>query len=190
MKRVFIIHGWGGYPDEGGLPWLDKRFQESGYMAQRLVMPNPLNPQIKTWVNFLKEAVGIPNEETFFIGHSIGAQAILRYLESLEDDIKVGGAVLLAGWMNLTDEAYEDDEDREIARPWLETPINFSKIKLHTNKIVAIFSDNDPLVPITDSDIFEKELGAKIIIENNKGHFSGSDGVTELPVVLQSILEM
>ena len=57
-------------------------------------------------------------------------------------------------------------------------------------KSIAIFSDNDPLVPITDSKIFEKELGAKIIIENNKGHFSGSDGITELPVVFQLVLEM
>lgn len=190
MKRVFIIHGWDGNPNEGGFPWLDRKLQEKWFSVQRPAMPNPLEPQIGAWVDYLKKIVGIPNEETFFVGHSIGAQAILRYLESLDDGVKVGGVVLLAGWMNLTDEAYEDENDKEIGKPWIETPIDWNNVKSKSKKFVAIFSDNDPLVPITDSKIFERELGAKIIIENNKGHFSGSDGTKELPSVLNSIVEV
>jgi len=151
MKRVFIIHGWDGYPDEGGFPWLDKELQEKGYLVQRPAMPNPIEPQINAWVGHLKEVIGIPDKETFLVGHSIGAQTILRYLENLDDEVKIGGVVLLAGWINLTDEAYENDNDREIAKPWLETPINWDRVKSKAKKFVAIFSDNDPLVPMTDS---------------------------------------
>ena len=49
---------------------------------------------------------------------------------------------------------------------------------------------NDPFVPIIDAEIFKNKLGAKIIIEHNQGHFSGSDGITELPSALGSILEI
>lgn len=96
----------------------------------------------------------------------------------------------MAGWAHLTDEAYETEEDEEIAKPWLETPLDWAKIKFHTNKFVGIFSDDDPLVPISDAKIFESNLGAKIIIEQGKGHFSGSSGIKELPSALEAILEI
>jgi len=37
---------------------------------------------------------------------------------------------------------------------------------------------------------FKEKLGSKIVIEWQKGHFSGSDGVKELPVVLEAVLEI
>lgn len=190
QKRVYIIHGWDGYPEEGIFPWLKKELENRGFAVYNPAMPEPSNPKINTWVSFIKEKVGAADESTFLFGHSIGSQAILRYLESLEEGIKVGGAVFLAGFVHLTDEAYETDEDPEIAKPWLETPLNWDKIKTHSNKFISIFSDDDPLVPISDADIFESKLGAKIIIEHGKQHFSGSDGIKELSSALESVLEL
>jgi len=190
QKRVFIIHGWDGYPEEGCFSWLKKELEKRGFTVFNPSMPGPLNPQIDTWVSFLRDQVGIPNKETILFGHSIGAQTILRYLESLNKDEKVGGAVFLAGWTHLTDEAYETEEDAKIAKPWLEIPLNWDKIKSHSDNFVGIFSDDDPLVPISDAKIFENKLGAKIIIEHGKEHFSGSSGIKELPSALKSILEI
>ena len=153
-------------------------------------MPEPLRPKIKAWIEFLKEQVGVLDENTFLFGHSIGAQTILRYLESLPEDTKIGGAVFLAGWVHLTEEANETEEDAEIAEPWLKTPLNWVKIKSRTNKFVGIFSDNDRLVPISDAKIFESNLGAKIIIEHCKEHFSGSSGIKELSSALEAVLEL
>ncbi|MBI2086677.1 MAG: alpha/beta hydrolase [Candidatus Zambryskibacteria bacterium] len=190
MKRVFIIHGWGGHPEEGCFPWLKKELQTKGFQVFNPAMPNPLRPEIETWVSFLNNLIGTPDENTYLFGHSIGVQTILRYLENLPDNVKIGGAVFLAGWVNLTNEAYDDAEDAEIAKSWLETPINWAKIKYHTKKFIAIFSDNDSLVPLSDAEIFKEKLGAKIIVENNKGHFSGSDGIDNLPSALEALLEL
>ena len=55
---------------------------------------------------------------------------------------------------------------------------------------MAIFSDNDPYVPLDNQEEFKGMLNAKIIIEHEKGHFSGSTGTIELPVVLEAILEI
>ena len=189
-KRVFIIHGWDGYPEEGIFPWLKTKLQKCGFEVFNPSMPDPLRPTIETWVKYLKDQVGIPDENTFFFGHSIGAQTILRYLESLPKETKIGGAVFLAGWVNLSDNANEVEEDKEIARPWIETPISWNKIKDHTNKFIAIFSDNDPLVPLTDAKIFENDLGTKIVIEHGKEHFSGSSGIKELQSALTAVLEI
>ena len=190
QKRVFIVHGWDGYPEEGCFPWLKSELEKKGFTVFNPTMPEPLNPQIDAWVSFLKKQVGVPDENTILLGHSIGAQTILRYLESLHGNEKVGGAVFLAGWIHLTDKAYEDPGDVEIAKPWLETPLDWDKIKSRSGKFVGIFSDSDPLVPISDSEIFREKLGMIIVTEHNKGHFSGSDGIKELPSALEAILEV
>jgi len=189
-RRVFIIHGWGGYPEEGCFPWLKQKLEAAGFEVFNPAMPEPLAPKIETWVPFLSQQIGQINEKTFLVGHSVGAQTVLRYIQTLPPNEKLGGVALLAPWTHLTDEAFEDDEDPILAKPWLETPIDWIKIKAHTDNFVAIFSDNDPLVPLSDSEIFEANLGAKIIIEHDQGHFSGSDGITELPSLLNSVLEM
>ncbi|MBU1255325.1 alpha/beta hydrolase, partial [Patescibacteria group bacterium] len=120
-------------------------------------------------------------------GHSIGCQAILRYLESL-DNKKIGGIIFVAGFFKLTN--LETEEEKEIAKPWLETPIDFDKVKKVTNKITAIFSDNDSFVPLeVNKKIFEEKLEAKIIIEQNKGHFNEDSGIFEIPVVLKILLD-
>lgn len=48
MKRVFIIHGWEGYPEEGWFPWLKKELEEKSFAVQVLVMPDTDKPQINT----------------------------------------------------------------------------------------------------------------------------------------------
>jgi hypothetical protein len=185
-KRVFIIHGWDGYPEEGWFPWLKKELEKNGYQVQIPAMPNPSEPKIESWVPHLAEIIGEVNENTFFVGHSIGCQTILRYLENLPADQKIGGAVLVAAWFKLVN--LGANEEKRIAKPWLETPINTEKIKQHTDKFVAIFSDNDGWVSMDNKEVFEKRLNAKTIIEHQKGHFSGSDNINELPSALESAL--
>ena len=120
----------------------------------------------------------------------MGCQTIARYLETLPKGVQVGGAVFVAGFFKHL-EGLEDDEDvQETDKHWLGTVINLDKIKVHLPKSVAIFSDNDPWVPLDNADDFRDRLGSEIILEHAKGHFSGSDGVKELPVVLQKLLEI
>ncbi|TSC80602.1 MAG: hypothetical protein G01um101425_256 [Candidatus Peregrinibacteria bacterium Gr01-1014_25] len=187
-KRVIIIHGWGGFPQEGWFPWLAEHLKKEGFEVAVPSMPDPDTPEITTWVQHVSSVVGTPDEHTFLVGHSIGCQAILRYLESLPPDTHVGGVVLVAGFFTLTNIGGPAEE--EIARPWLTKSINYEKILSHTDRITAIFSDNDEFVPLENVKFFEERLQAKTIIQKNRGHFSGSDGIMELPVALTELLEL
>jgi hypothetical protein len=191
MKKVFIIHGWDGNPDEPVLRWLRLKLEEKGYLVSAPAMPNPETPEIELWVNKLKEVIGVATENTILVGHSVGCQAVMRYLETLSDNSKVSGLLLLAPWMKLDEETIKEEgpEVVEIARPWMETPIDFEKIKNITNKITAIFSDNDPFVPLDQEEFFRNKLSAKTLVEHSKGHFSPSDDVSELPSALSAVLE-
>jgi len=187
-KRVFIIHGWGGNPEEGWFPWLKKELEKIGFQVIIPLMPNPDEPKIIEWVSYLSEVVGKADEDTFLIGHSIGCQTILRFLETLTPEKKIGGVVFVAGWLTLMNLNTEDEQ--KIAEPWLNTIIDFNKVKSLTSKFYAIFSDNDNVVPIENITYLKKNLGAITLLEHNKGHFSGDDEVVELPIVLQSFLSL
>ena len=181
-KKVYIIHGWGGNSNEGWLAWLGKQLKEKGYEVAIPDMPNTETPKIEEWVGYLQKLIANPDENTFLVGHSVGCQAIMRYLEKLEN-AKVGGAVFVAGWFNLT--GLESNEEKEIAKPWLETPIDFEKVRSAASSFAAILSDDDPYVPLAETkEMFEKKLGARVIVEKNKGHFTEDDDVFELPKIL------
>ena len=184
-KKIFIIHGWGGGPNEGWLAWLGKEFKDRGFDVVAPQMPNTDEPKIEEWIPFLSNLVGEPNQETYFIGHSIGCQTIMRYAETIYPK-KVGKAVFVAGWFNLLN--LEDEESYEIAKPWIETSIDFEKIKRIFESAHVFLSNNDPWVPLTDKKIFEEKLGAKVIVEKNKGHFTEDNGIYEMPEILE-ILE-
>lgn len=186
--RVFMVHRWGGRPDDVWFPWLKSECKKAGIHAEAPTMPNADEPEIGTWVYHLQHVVGEPDDRTFFVGHSIGCQTILRYLEGLPEGTTVGGVVVVAGFLTLISGL--SPEEQIIAKPWLETPLDYAKIRQRAKRFVAIFSDNDPYVPLENKPLFEKHLGAQTIVEHGRGHFSSTDNITELPDVFAALLRM
>ncbi len=143
-------------------------------------MPEPDFPKQDAWVGRLSETVGAPDKECFFVGHSLGCITILRYLETIES--RVGGAVLVAGFSDNLGFAELDDFFRK--------PIDWEKIKSNCGKVVAVHSDNDPYVPLEHGEIFREKLGANLVVKPGMKHFSGDEGMTSLPAVLDSVLNI
>ncbi len=187
-NRVIIVHRWDGSPSEGWYPWMKERLQADGCAVRVLKMPNPKKPTIRDWVATLQEAVKKPNGRTFLVGHSIGCQTIMRYLETLSKGEAVGGALFVAPWFTL--KGLETNEDRRIARPWIETPIDTKDVASHVRSVFALFSNNDPYVPVANVAQFEARLNAWTRTEKNAGHFSGEDGTDQLPQGLAALREM
>ncbi|MBU4017125.1 alpha/beta hydrolase [Patescibacteria group bacterium] len=181
-KRVFFIHGWGGGPEEGWRPWLKERLEAKVFTVINLSMPDTDYPRMNEWVETLSGAVGEPDKDCFFVGHSLGCITILRYLESLPKGKKVGGALLVA--------AFTQDLGINEIKNFFIKDINWEKIKKHCDNFTVLLSDNDHYVPITYGDIFKEKLNAKIIIEHDLGHFNGDDVTTELPPILDAFSQL
>lgn len=189
MKKVYIVHGWDGSPNEPLFVWLDKNLSENGYEVKRLSMPNPETPVIKDWIDALDKEINL-DENTILVGHSVGCQAVMRFLEYKNISFKIKGILLLAPWMHLDQTTIEEEGEEvvEIARPWMETPIDFEKVKTSSENVTAIFSDDDVFVPISEEKFFSEKLGAKTIMEHEKGHFSPAENISELPSALNEII--
>ena len=90
MNKIYIVHCWDGTKDDGWYPWLDKKISNNDNIVFRFNMPDTANPKIDSWVSYLDKQVNQLDEHTYFVGHSIGCQTIMRYIE-MKDTKKIGG---------------------------------------------------------------------------------------------------
>ncbi len=188
MKKAILAHGWDGTPEEGWFPWLKKELEVRGFAVVVPQLPETAEPRKEAWVPTLAAAVGTPDRETVLVGHSMGCQTIARYLATLPADTKIGGVVYVAGFFKrLT--GLESAEEQEITDSWLAAPIDLAAVAAHGPSI-AIFSDNDPFVPVDNIDDFRAQLGSEIVMAKDAGHFNEKIGCFELPIALESVLKL
>ena len=184
MKKMYLVHCWDGTSNDGWYPWIEKELKKYNVEVLRFDMPDTANPKMEEWVSTLNEKVDKLDEETYFMGHSIGCQTIMRYLETKEVT-KIGGILFVAPWLDLLPEAVEDEDSYNTAYPWIHTPINFEKVKEFSENINCIFSDDDYFVDLKQEQEFKQKLNAKTIIVNEKGHISQDDDIFELDEILE-----
>ncbi|MBI2609565.1 serine hydrolase family protein [Candidatus Giovannonibacteria bacterium] len=187
MKRAIIVHCWEGNPEYYWYPYVKKELEARGINVSVPAFPDTNNPRQDIWVPFLAKIIGVPDADLYLIGHSIGCATILRYLENLKVNEKVGGVLFVAG--------FTEDIGFEEINNFFGSPFDFAKIKSSSkNGFVSVYSDNDPFVDMRFAEIFKKELGAKTILKHNMGHFSGpindEKSCAELPDIIENLLEL
>ncbi len=182
MKTIYIIHGWGGSSQGNWIPWLSKQLSQKGFNVVAPDMPNSEEPAIEEWVGHLQTLVLSPGTDTYFVGHSVGCQAIMRFLETKEHP--VGGALFVAGWFDL--ENLEDEESKDIARPWTETPIDIKNLKIILPKSTLIISDNDDYGAFEENRKKFSEFVTKEVVLHNAEHITGK----EYPEILSEVLAL
>ena len=190
-NRAILVHGWGCSPEGDWLPWLKAELERRGWQVAVPAMPDTEYPKIEPWVEALAAAAGKPDEQLVLIGHSIGCPTILHYLAGLPPAVMVAGCVLVAPWLRLDPHGVEySEEERAIARPWLECPPDLANAAQHVaHGCVAIFSSNDYWVDAGYNEPrFRAELGARTAVLPSRGHFMERDGVTQLPQALMAAL--
>jgi predicted alpha/beta hydrolase family esterase len=192
QKRAYIIHGYQGYPGEAWQPWAKAELEKRGYAAWLPAMPKPDAPVLPEWMDFISGLVGVPDGKTVLIGHSLGVNLVLRYLETLADAGQaVGQTVLIAGMFpaGMTDQAADKRTGgNTILRPWLTKAVDGRKVNRAAGRCTVILSDTDPIIPMAQAKAsFEANLKARIVIEPGKGHFNEDDKLTDLPVLLDVI---
>ncbi|MFH1611270.1 MAG: alpha/beta fold hydrolase [Patescibacteria group bacterium] len=187
MKKVYLLHGWEGAPERDFFPWLKLELESDRCEVIAPSFPNPDEPRIETWVPFLQSLIANPDEDTSIVAHSMGCQATLRYLENLPEGMIIGRVVLVAPVIDqITNPG--GSEEVEIRDSWLSVPIDANKVKRSVKKLVGLFSDNDPFIPLSSSKVFKDLYGGEAIIEHNKGHWCDDDRVGPVPEILNAII--
>jgi uncharacterized protein len=98
MKKLYIIHGYGSGSTNNWFPWLKSEVEKLGVEVIVPDMPHSDAPQFSEWLSHIQAQVINPDEETFFVGHSLGCITIIQYLNNCNPDTRIGGAVFVAGF--------------------------------------------------------------------------------------------
>lgn len=185
-RRLAIVPRWSGRTDSDWYPWmraqLDRR--APGAFSPVLVggLVEPDAPQIERCRGAMMQLLGDDPAllaRTVLVGHSVGCQVVLHYLETLGEEARVAGVLCVAGWWSV-------DEPWDTIQPWIETPHDLPRIAAAAERFVVMLSDNDPFTAdhAANAAAWRERLAAEVVLERGAEHFNRS----EEPAVLDAIL--
>src|SRR3989338_5682223 len=138
MKSAFIIHGAHGSPDENWFPWLKKELESEGYEVFVPAFPTPKKQELREWLRVLSKVEKSVNEDSIFIGHSVGVAFILSILEKISTPIKA--AFLVSGFLG---KLGNPDFDR-INQSFTEKDFDVAAIKKKCKCVMLFHGSDDP----------------------------------------------
>jgi len=184
-SNVFIFHGTEGYPEENWFPWLKGKLEAKGCQVFVPQFPSPpvIPSKISEWFDVLKNYEQDIDENTIFIGHSLGGVFALRVLEQLKHSIK---AVFLVGTPIGIRPILNFNRDSNFGG----FNFDWAIIKTQAKYFTVYHSNNDPYVSLGNGEQLVKELGVELSFIPNAGHFNAKAGYLSFPDLLKKLEEI
>lgn len=177
-KQIYIIHGYNSDSQYGWIPNVAKTLRADNNEVVVPNFPNANAPKLEEWLDTMRVIFTKLDANTYFITHSLGGVALLDFLNTLSDDTKIGGIIMISPF----DERLES---LPILNEFVEIILNFKKISKITQNIVVISAKDDGVVPTAMSERLARKLGATFMQTPHGGHFMESEGFKDLPLVVE-----
>ena len=191
---VIVVHAFGGHPEKFWYPELAAALADDA-CVEVLRMTDPATPRIDAWVGDLErrmDEAAAANRAVYFVGHSVGCQAIVRYLATpaaasllAGESLRLGGVLCVAAWFSVVD-------PWATIEPWCATPIDTGAarrvIEGQGASLVVLLSDDDKYTPdhASNSKLWQDRLGATTRTLPGAGHF----GRPRQPQIVAAVRDM
>ncbi|PIT87381.1 MAG: hypothetical protein COU31_03215 [Candidatus Magasanikbacteria bacterium CG10_big_fil_rev_8_21_14_0_10_40_10] len=179
MSNIFIIHGVGGHPQENWNNWLTQKLQALGHNVIVPQFPTPENQTLDNWLAVLDKYKKYLTPDMVFIGHSLGVAFTLSVLEKYP----AKAAFLVAGF-----DCPPKNQFDESMKTFTEKKFDWNKIKSNCQNFMVFHSDNDPYVKLETGQKLADDLGVKLTLVKNAGHFNSAAGYDKFELLLEKIL--
>jgi predicted alpha/beta hydrolase family esterase len=183
MKNNYIvIHGSFGSPF---INWFSCIYRELSSDNNKVIIPQfPIGVGMQNYDNWSKLLkyyldLGLINENTTFIGHSIAPIFIIKFL--LESKVKVNKLIFVSGFNNTT----VDGGDYDKVNNSFFINDDISKIREYAKEIICIYSDNDPYLSLETLKDFTSKIATKEVIIPNGGHLNSESGYDSFDEILK-----
>lgn len=183
MKTVFIFHGTGGNPQGNWFPWLKKELEQKKLHIIVPKFPTPEGQSLEAWLKVLSQYKEFINEETIFIGHSLGGMFLLKVLERLEKP--VSAAFFVSAPIGVKPIKYYDSD-----YAFTHFKFDWASIINKAGRFTVYHSDNDPYVSLGNGEELAKKLGVALTFIPKAGHLNAESGWVKFDKLYQDIDEM
>lgn len=185
MSNYFIIHGSLGNPTENWFPWLADTLIKDGKNVIIPSFPGGEKQNFDNWSKLLKYylELGLINDETVFICHSIAPIFICKFL--IKNKIEAKALISVAGFNALL-----NCELDEINKTFLMEQKELQKVEKYIKYIYCIYSDNDPYISRDHLEQFIHDVQAGKALIEGAGHFNTASNYKEFPQILDAIEKM
>ncbi len=182
MKKhtIYLIHGYTASPEANWFPDFRKQLESDTVAVHILKMPNSHQPDFEEWVNHMDNEIIDFDENSIFVGHSLGCVTALNYLSKYSSK-KIMGLYMISGFV-------EGSPIPELL-PFVKNVLSYSKLIKQAAIRVAITAKDDDIVPYQYSTILAEKLEADLTILETGKHFIDRDGFTAFPLLIKQIKE-
>ena len=172
MENYFILHGSFSSPYSNWIGWLHDFIEDEGKQVYVPDFPIGVGYQnYENWSKLLKYYLdlGLINENTTIIGHSIAPVYISKFL--IENNEKVKKLIFVCGFNNYLgiNEEYDAVNESMYSN-------NLEDVKQYANEIICFYSDNDPYVKYDVEKDFADKIATEQILIPNAGHINSESG--------------
>jgi len=171
-ENYFIIHGSFSNPFSNWFSWLQDFIVSEGKQVYVPDFPIGVGYQnYDNWSKLLKVylELGLINENTTIIGHSIAPIFISKFLA--ENNVKVKKLIFVCGFNNYL--GINEEYDAVNESMYFDNLIN---VKERANDIICFYSDNDPYVSYEKEKEFADTIATEQIVLNGAGHINAESG--------------
>ena len=183
MATVFVFCGVGGHPGENWFPWLKTQLESRNIQAIVPAFPNTDHPILDDWIQHMAQFEKLIDQDTIFVGHSLGAAFALRLLMRMEK--KIRASFLVAPVWEVMHNEYDP-----LMTTFNVAPYDWETILDHCGKFFVVQSDTDPYIKMAKSEALAKHVNAEMTVVPNAGHFNTSAGYAEFPLLRDRILAL
>ena len=174
-KKVYLIHGT-STRDDDWFPWLEQELKPD-IDLDRIFLPDPFNPQQTAWDGAVDDQLPHGGEVTL-VAHSLGCVTALCYA-ARQPLTKVNR--VLVGAFDKPLPAYPQLDD------FMAAKVDYAAIKNKLGQATVITAQDDPIAPYQYAVAVANQLGAKLIVRPDGGHFLSSDGYSKFPLVAKEV---
>ena len=172
MENYFIIHGSFSSPYSNWIGWLHDFIEDEGKQVYVPDFPIGVGYQnYENWSKLLKYYLnlGLINENTTIIGHSIAPVFISKFL--VKNKVKVKKLVFICGFNNYL--GINEEYDAVNKSMYFD---NLEDVKKYANEIICFYSDNDPYVKYKTEKDFADKIATEQVFISNAGHINSESG--------------
>ena len=172
MENYFIIHGSFSSPYSNWIGWLHDFIEGEGKQVYVPDFPVGVGYQkYENWSKLLKYylSLGLINENTTIIGHSIAPVFISKFL--VENKVKVKKLIFVCGFNNYL--GINEEYDAVNKSMYFD---NLEDVKKYANEIICFYSDNDPYVRYETEKDFADKIATEQVFIPNAGHINSESG--------------